>query len=147
MLIIIVKTMIKHPANVEVRVSNAIQGQGSCAGRTLLHWYQGFPDDPWKLDFFFFIFCVPSYVSGVHLLLLLLLLLLHSKLYLWGSPFFFIFFFFCVPSYVSGVHHSSSSSSSSAFQAISLVFTILLLILHSKLYLWDSPFWVRFLCM
>ena len=46
-----------------------------------------------------------------------LLLLLRSKLYLWGSP----FFFFCIPSYISGVHHSSSS----AFPAVSLGFTIL----------------------
>ena len=78
------------------------------------------------------------------------LLLLSSQLYLWGSPFFL---FFCVPSYISGVHHSSSSAfpsyisrlhrsfSSSAFPAISLGFTILLLLLlHYQLYLWGSSF-------
>ena len=46
-------------------------------------------------------------------------------------------FFCCVPSYIYGVHHSSSSS---VFPAISLGFTILLLLLHSQLYLWGSPF-------
>ena len=97
----------------------------------------------WGSPFFFF-FCVPSYISGVHhsssssvfpaisvgftILLrppaislgftILLLLLLRSQLYLWGS----LFFFFCIPSYISGVHHSSSSF---AFPAISLGFTIL----------------------
>ena len=50
--------------------------------------------------FFFFFFCVPSYISGVH----------HSS----SSAF---------PSYISGIHHSYSSSS--AFLAISLEFTIL----------------------
>ena len=96
----------------------------------------------------FFFFCVPSYISGVLLLLLrsqlylwgpsssafpamslgftsLFLLLLRSQLYLWGLPVFFniiIIFFFCFPSHISGVHRSSSSSS--AFPAISLGFTI-----------------------
>ena len=91
-----------------------------------------------------FFFCVPSYTSGVHhsssssafpaisLGFTILLLLLRSQLYLWGSPFFFFcvpqlylcgspFFFFCIPSYISGVHRSSSSS---AFPAIYLGFTI-----------------------
>ena len=100
----------------------------------------------WGSPFFFF--CVPSFISGVHhsssafpaislgFTILLLcsqlyyylgftILLLRSQLYLWGSP----FFFFCVPSYISGVHHSSSS----VFPAISLGFTILLL-LCSQLY-------------
>ena len=67
----------------------------------------------WGSPFFFF--CVPSYISGVHLsspsssafpaislgFTCLLILLLRSQLHLWGSP---IFFFFCVPSYISGVH-------------------------------------------
>ena len=53
-----------------------------------------------------------------------------SQFFLWGSP-----FFFCIPSCISGIHHSSSS----AFQAVSLGFTILLL-LHFHLYLWGSPF-------
>ena len=110
--------------------------------------------------FFFFIFSVPSYISEVHhsssssgsafpaislrFTILLLLHLQRSQLYLWGSPFFF-FFRFSVPSYISEVHHSSSSSSS-AFPAISLRFTILLL-LHlqrSQLYLWGSPFFFFF---
>ena len=53
------------------------------------------------------------------------------QLYLWGSPFFF---FVCVPQlYLWG-----SYSSSSASPAISLGFTILLL-LHPQLYLWSSP--------
>ena len=97
----------------------------------------------------FFFFCIPQQ-------------------YRWGSPFFFFFFFCCVPSYISGVHHSSSSSSA-VFPAISLGFTILLLLLRShislgfiillllrsqlhislgftilllrsQLYLWGSPF-------
>ena len=50
--------------------------------------------------------------------------------------------FFCVPSYISEVHHSSSSSS--AFPAISLRFTILLLLLRSQLYLCGSPFFFFF---
>ena len=88
------------------------------------------------LFFFFFCFSFPSYISGVH----------HS------SSFFFSF-----PSYASGVHHSSSSSSlsssslsssSSAFPAISLEFTLLLLLLlRSQLYLWGSPFFFFFLCV
>ena len=85
--------------------------------------------------FFFFVFCVPSYISGVHhsssssafpaiSLGFTIPLLLHYQLYLWGPP----FFFFCITSYISGVHHSSSS----ALPAISLGFTILLfLLLHS----------------
>ena len=97
----------------------------------------------WGSPFFFF--CVPSYISGVHhsssssaspaiYLGFTILLLLRSKLYLWGSTTFLLlrsklylrdspFFFFCVPTYISGVHHSSSF----AFPAISLGFTILLL--------------------
>ena len=128
----------------------------------------------------FFFFCIPSYISGVHysssssafpaislgFTILLLLLLLRSQLYLWGSLFFFLF---CIPSYNSGVHYSSSS----AFPAISLGFTILLfffcvpsyisgvhhssssvfpaislgftILLHSQLYLWGSPFF--FFCV
>ena len=43
-------------------------------------------------------------------------------------------FFFCVRSYMSGVHHTSSS----AFPALSLGFTILLL--HSKLHPWNSSY-------
>ena len=119
--------------------------------------------------FFFSFFCIPSYISEVHhsssssafpaifLGFTFLLLLLHSQLCLWGSPFFFFispaiisgvhlrllrssalslgftFFFFCVPQlYLWG-------SPSSAFPAISLGFTILLLLLRSKLYLWGSP--------
>ena len=120
--------------------------------------------------FFFFFFCVPSYISGVHhsssssssafqaispgftilllpLRLLLLPLLLRSQLYLMGSPFLLFFFFFiCVPSYISGVHHSYSSSS--AFPAISLGFTILLLLLlRSQLNLWGSPFFFFVVCV
>ena len=72
----------------------------------------------WGSPFFFF-FCVPIYISGVHhsssssafpatsLGFTILLLLLCSQLYLWASPFFF---FFCVPSYTSGVHHFSELS-------------------------------------
>ena len=132
----------------------------------------------WASPFFFF-FCVPSSVSGLHhssssvfpalsLGFTILLLLLRSQLYLWDSlsfffcvpqlylwdslSFFFFYvpqlylwdspFFFCVPSSISGLHHSSSS----VFPALSLGFTILLL-LCSQLYLWASPFLVRFLCM
>ena len=78
-----------------------------------------------------------------------LLLLVRSHLYLWASPVFFffcvpsyicgalpVFFFFCVPSCISGLHQSSSSS---AFPAISVGFTSLLLLLRSQLYLWASP--------
>ena len=97
----------------------------------------------WGSPFFFF-FCLPSGISGVHhssssafpaisLGFTILLHLLAFPAYFWGSPFFF---FFCLPSGISGVHHSSSS----AFQAISLGFTILLLLLRSPLYLWGSPF-------
>ena len=50
---------------------------------------------------------------------LFLFFFLRSLLYLWGSPFFFFF----VHSYISGVHYSSSSS---AFPAVSVGFTILL---------------------
>ena len=64
----------------------------------------------------------PGISLGFTILLLLpsplgftILLLLPSRVYLWGSP----FFFFCLPSYISGVHHSSSS----AFPAISLGFS------------------------
>ena len=84
---------------------------------------------------FYFFFCVP-------------------QLYLWGSPFYF---FFCVPSCISGLHHSSSvfPAISLGFTillllcspTISLGFTILLLLLCSQLYLWGSPFRVRFLRM
>ena len=63
---------------------------------------------------FFSFFCVPSYSSCVH----------HSS----------IFSFFCIPRYISWVYHSSSS----AFLAISLGFTILLLL--SQLQLLGSPF-------
>ena len=80
-----------------------------------------------SLGFTFFFFCVPSYISGVHLLL-------HSQLYVWGSPsssafpaICLGFTFFCVPSHISEVH--------------------LLFLLRSKLYLWGSLFWVRVLCM
>ena len=48
-------------------------------------------------------------------------------------------FFFCVPSCISGVHHSSSSVS----PAVSLGFTILLL-LCPQLYLWGSSFFFFF---
>ena len=72
-----------------------------------------------------FFFCVPSCSEFT--------ILLRSQLY-WGSP-----FFFCVPSY-TGVHHSSSST----FPAISLGFAILLLLLRSQLYLWNSPFFTFF---
>ena len=80
----------------------------------------------WSSPFFFF--CVPSHICRVYLLLLLLV---HSQLYLWDS----LFFFLCVPSYISLVHHSSSSSE---FPAMSLRFTILLL-LRPQLYLWGLP--------
>ena len=103
----------------------------------------------WASPFsFFFFFCLPSYISGLHrsssssafpaisLGFTVLLLLLPSQLYLWASPFFF---FFCLPSYISGLHCSSSS----AFPAISLGFTVLLL-LPSQLYLWASPFFFFF---
>ena len=56
---------------------------------------------------------------------------------LWGSPFFF---FFYVVSYISGVHHFSSS----ALSALSLGFTIFLLLLRCQLYLWGSPFFFFF---
>ena len=82
--------------------------------------------------------CVLSCISGVHhsfafpaiSLGFTILLLLCSKLYLWGSP-----FFFRLPSYIyiSGVHHSSF-----AFPAISLGFTSLRL--RSQQYLWGSSF-------
>ena len=49
-----------------------------------------------------------------------------------------------VPSYISGVHHSSSSPS--VYPTISLGFTILLLHVHSQLYLWGSPFFF-FMCI
>ena len=51
--------------------------------------------------------------------------------------------FFSVPSKISGFHHSFSSSPSSAFLAISLGFTILLL-LRFQLYLWSYPFFFCF---
>ena len=70
-----------------------------------------------------------AFFPAISLGFIILFLLLRSQLFLWGSPFFF---FFCVPSFLSGVHHSSSSS---AFPAFSLGFTILLL-LCSQLYLW-----------
>ena len=85
----------------------------------------------WGSPFFFFSFsCVPSYISGVHKPFSAFPSYIsgvhHSfpacQLYFWGSPFFF---FFCIASYISWVHHSSSSSSSSAFPAISLGLTIL----------------------
>ena len=88
--------------------------------------------------FFFFFFCVPTYISAVHhsyssssvfppiSLQFTILLLLRSQLYLWGSPFFS---FFCVPRYNSAVHHSSSP----VFPAISLRFTSFLLLLCSQL--------------
>ena len=108
----------------------------------------------WNSSLFFFFFCVPSLISGLHhsssfsstfparslgftILLLLrspvisvgftiLLLLLRSRLDLWASPFFS---FFYIPSNISGVHHSYSSST---FPAISQGFTILLLLLRSQ---------------
>ena len=104
--------------------------------------------DLWGSPFFFF-FVFPARSLGFTILLLLLrspaislgftiLLLMRSQLDLWGSTFFFFrcsqldlwgspffFLFCCVPSYISGGHHSSSSSS--AFPAISLGFTSLLL--------------------
>ena len=61
---------------------------------------------------FFFFFCLPSYISGVH----------HSSSAFLAISLGFFFFFFCVLSHISGVHHSSS-----AFLAISLGFIILLL--------------------
>ena len=99
-----------------------------------------------------FFFCVPSYIPGVHHysssafpaislgFTILLLVLLRFQLYLWGSSFFFFFgvpsynlwdslFFFCIRSYISGVHHFSSSF---AFPAIYLGFTILFLLLRSQ---------------
>ena len=52
-----------------------------------------------------------------------------------------LFFFFCLPSYISGAYHSSSS----AFPAIFLGLTILLLLLlPSQLYFWGLPF---FFCL
>ena len=115
----------------------------------------------WGSLFFFFFFCVPSYISlsvfpAISLGFTILILLLCSQLYLGGSSFFFFFcvpsyISVCVPSYISGVHHSSSSSvfpviSLSVFPAISLGFTILfLLLLCSQLYLWGSPFF--FFCV
>ena len=115
------------------------------------------PSYIWASLFFFFFFCVPSYISSLHyspfsssafqaislgFTILLFLLLLRSKLYLWASLFFF--FFFCVPSYTSGLHYSFSSSSSSAFPALSLGFTILFLLLRSQLYLCGSLFFFFF---
>ena len=82
----------------------------------LKHWY----DPTWKC---------PHEENGN------LPLFLRAQLHLLGSP------FFCVPSYISGVHHSSSSA---AFPATSLRFTILLLLLRFQLYLWGSPF---FFCL
>ena len=123
----------------------------------------------WASPFFCF-FCLPGYLSGLHhyysspppssafptisLGCTTLLLLLPSQLYLWALPFFF--FSFCLPSYISW-HHSSSFAfptlslwgspffffSSSALPAISLGFTILLL-LPSQRCLWGSPF---FFCL
>ena len=80
-----------------------------------------------SLGFTFFFFCVPSYISGVHLLLLLC-----SQLYLWGSP------------SASAFPAISLGSPAPAFPAISLGFTFLLLV-HSQLYLWGSLFF--FLCI
>ena len=95
----------------------------------------------WGSPFFFF-FCVPNSISGVHFLL-------HSQLYLWSSPFssafpvvslgFTFFFFFCVLSYISGVHLSLLHSqlylwgSPSVFPAISLVFTFFLFCVPSSI--------------
>ena len=127
--------------------------------------------------FFFFVFCIPSCVLLIHIPLLcllhsqlcvvdfhrhsssssafpamccwftdiLLLRLLHSQLRVVDSQTFF--FVFCIPSYVLLIHRHSSSSS--AFPAMCCWFTdiLLLLLLHSQLYLWGSPFWVRFFCI
>ena len=57
-----------------------------------------------------------------------------------GQCFGFLLLFFCIPSCISGIHHSSSSS---AFPAVSLGFTILFL-LPSQLYRWSSPFFFFF---
>ena len=91
----------------------------------------------WGSPFFFaFFFCIPSYIYGVPP---------PSSssefpaIYLWDSPFCF---FFRIPSCISGVHHSSSC----AFPAISVGFTILLLLLRSQLNPWGSPFFF-FLCI
>ena len=107
--------------------------------------------------FFFFVFCIPSCVLLIHRHSSLssafpamccwftdiLLRLLHSQLCVVDSQTFF-FFFFCIPSYISGVHHFGWDFS--AFPAMCCWFTdlLLLLLLHSQLYLWGSPFWVRF---
>ena len=100
-----------------------------------------------SLGFTFFFFYVPSYISGVHLLLL------SSQLHLWGSPSSSSSVFpatslrFTIPLLLlprSQLHLWGSPSSSSAFPATSLGFTILLL-LPSKLYLWGSPFF--FFCV
>ena len=119
----------------------------------------------WGSPVFSFVSCLPSCISGVHqssssssssssafpavslgFTSLLPPLLLPSQLYLWGSP-FFSFVFFYLPSCISGVHQSSSSSSlSSAFPAVSLGFTSLLLrlLLPSQLYLWGSSVFFLF---
>ena len=96
------------------------------------------------------------------------LLFLRCQLYLLALPFSFS----CVPSYISGLHHYSSSSmfpaiyfsglrnssSVSVFPALGFTFfpfclpsyisaLHLLFLLRSQVYLWSSPFWVRFLRM
>ena len=85
----------------------------------------------WTSPFFFF-FCVPSYIYGLH----------HSSS---SSAFPAISMSFNIlvgfPSCISGLHHYHSSS---AFPAISLDFTILILLLRSQLYLWTSPFFFFF---
>ena len=100
----------------------------------------------WGSPFFFYSSssAFPSYISGFTILLLFFCI---PQLYLWGSPFFF-FSSSAFPSYISGVHHSSSSLLLHS-PAIPLGFTTLLLILFCvpQLYMWGSPFWVRFLCM
>ena len=80
-------------------------------------------------------FCVPSYISGVHLSSSSSAFRSYiSGVHLSSSS------SSAFPSYISRVHHSSSSS---AFPAISLGFTFLLL-LRSQLYLWGSPFFFFF---
>ena len=77
----------------------------------------------WGSPFFFF-FCIPSYISGVH----------HSSS---SSAFPAISLGFTILL----LHHSSSSS---VFPAISLGFNILILLPRSQLYLWDSTFFFFF---
>ena len=115
--------------------------------------------------YFFFLFCLPCYISGVRWCdtsssssafpvislesddVILLLPLLPSLLYLWGQMMWYFFFLFCLPCYISGVRWCDTSSSSSAFPALSLGSDDVILLLPlppSLLYLWSQMMWYFF---